>query len=347
MGFCWNTHTEKWEMAFNDLQIYRRENGHCRVDEDFVTREKKFKLGVWVLRQRQDIKKGRITPDRVKRLDSLGFTWDTFSEQWETSFLALQSFYKREGHLRVPADHLENQIRIERWAIDQRRRKNKLTSDQLLRLNAIGFSWNPVADLWEYGFAKLLEFRKREGHCQVEHSVAENGFRLGMWVLRQRQEMKRGALLPEKIRRLDSIGFSWDPVTERWEAAFNALTLFQKEYGHCRVPENFASDKLGFKLGLWVSNLRIAKTKGRLPLEQIRRLDSLAFSWDPRTEQWEQAFAALKQYRAREGHCLISANQVVCNMKLGSWVQTQRKNKSQLSSDRIKRLNALGFSWKA
>lgn len=345
IGFCWNTRTEKWETAFNDLKIYRREHGHCRVDEDFVTKEKKFRLGTWVLRQRQDRKKGRITPDRVKRLDSLGFIWDAFSDQWETSFSALQSFYKREGHLRAPADHLENQIRIERWAVDQRRRKNKLTSEQLNRLNAIGFSWDPVAHLWEHGFAKLLEFRKREGHCQVEHSVAENGFKLGMWVLRQRQEMKRGTLPPEKIRRLDSVDFSWDPVAEKWEAAFNALTLFQKEHGHCRVPENFESDKLGFKLGLWVSNLRIAKTKGRLPPERMRRLDSLAFSWDPRTEQWEQAFAALKQYRAREGHCRIPANQAENNMKLGSWVRTQRLNKAKLTSEQIRRLDSLGFSW--
>lgn len=343
LGFCWNARNEKWEEAYSKLEAFRKEHGHCKVPEDYIVNN--IKLGIWVLQQRRNMKTGSLTPDRIERLVCLGFTWDQFAEQWDHAFSALESFRKREGHFRIPDTHSENGVRLKSWTTAQRRKKGELTSEQISRLNSLGFSWNPVEDNWEIGFGALIEFRKREGHCQVEHSVSVNCFKLGMWVLRQRQEKKKGALSAEKILRLDALVFSWDPVSERWEAAFNALRLFQKEHGHCRVAESFASDKLGFKLGLWVSNLRIVKAKGGLKPDQISRLDSLGFSWDPHKEQWEHSFAALKQFREREGHCRVSANQIEYNIKLGSWVRTQRIKKSKLSREQIQRLDNLGFSW--
>ncbi len=344
LGFSWDPLSEQWEEAFKALQNFHTRESHSRVPESYLT-DDDFKLGAWVRRQRQEKRNEMLSPEKILRLDCLGFIWDPFAEQWEQAFAALESFHKREGHFRIPDTHSENGVRLKTWATAQRRKKGELTSEQISRLNSLGFSWNPVEDNWEIGFGALIEFRKREGHCQVEHSVSVNCFKLGMWVLRQRQEKKKGGLSAEKILRLDALGFSWDPVSERWEAAFNALRLFQKEYGHCRVAESFASDKLGFKLGLWVSNLRIVKAKGGLKPDQISRLDSLGFSWDPHKEQWEQSFAALKQFREREGHCRVSANQIEYNIKLGSWVRTQRIKKSKLSREQIQRLDNLGFSW--
>ncbi len=343
IGFCWDARDKKWEDAYTALNVFKNEHGHCKVAEGFVIDG--FKLGVWVIQQRRNMKTGKLTPDRIQRLDLIGFIWDVFAEQWDKSFAALESFHKREGHCRLPDDLIVDGIRLKVWAIAQRQKKDGLTPSQVQRLDSIGFRWDPNGESWEIGFESLLKFQKREGHCQVEHSIVENGVSLGMWVLRQRQEMKRGALAPDKIRRLDAIGFSWDPVEESWEAAFNALMEFRKEHGHCRVPENFVTDKLELQLGSWVSNQRMKMKKGRLAHDKVQRLESLGFSWDPRAQQWEDAFAELKLFRERQGHCLVPASQMKGEFALGTWVGSQRKKKSQLTREQIERLNSLGFCW--
>jgi hypothetical protein len=63
------------------------------------------------------------------------------------------------------------------------------------------------------------------------------------------------------------------------------------------------------------------------------------------TDRWEKGFAALSNFRARAGHCHPSRNHVESKFKLGPWVTTQRYYKDNLSAERKRRLNALGFVW--
>jgi len=73
----------------------------------------------------------------------------------------------------------------------------------------------------------------------------------------------------------------------------------------------------------------------------------MASSWDrSKTDRWEKGFAALSKFRAREGYCHPPRFHVEGNFKLGPWVATQRYNKDNLSAERKRRLNAIGFVWK-
>jgi Helicase associated domain len=89
--------------------------------------------------------------------------------------------------------------------------------------------------LWEKGFAALCKFSAREGHCCPSPYHVEDTFRLGLWVANQR---RRKSLLPlERERRLDAIGFIWNPRDHNWEQGFIALLNFKRREGHCRVPQ--------------------------------------------------------------------------------------------------------------
>ena len=77
--------------------------------------------------------------------------------------------------------------------------------------------------------------------------------------------------------RLDAEGFSWDPRSQKWEMSFKLLEQFRKRAGHCRVPQSLKVD--GVNLGSWVNYLRMAKKKGQLTPERIKRLDALSFTW--------------------------------------------------------------------
>ena len=63
------------------------------------------------------------------------------------------------------------------------------------------------------------------------------------------------------------------------------------------------------------------------------------------TDRWEKGFAALSKFHAREGHSLPLSRHVVGKFRLGVWVRTQRYYKDNLSVERKRRLDAIGFVW--
>ena len=272
-----------WDEWYGLLQKFHKREGHCRVPVSHQVDGQK--LGAWGGAQRQ--KKDRLTPDQLKRLNSLGFSWDPIEEQWERNFAALQKFHKREGHCRVVNWHEEDGLKLGVWVSSQRLSK-ELTPDRLKRLNSLGFSWDPNAESWEEGFAALQKFQRREEHCRVVHRLEVDGLKLGQWVRVQRKT--KDGLTPDRLKRLNCLGFSWDPNAESWEEGFAAFQKFHKREGHCRVPVSHQVD--GQKLGLWVAVQR--QKKDRLTPDQLKRLNSLGFIWDPHAEQWDQGFATLQ-----------------------------------------------------
>ena len=64
--------------------------------------------------------------------------------------------------------------------------------------------------IWEEGFAALVRFKQREGHCKVSkgHNQKVGDYNLGTWVGTQRNT--KDTLSPERRQRLDEIGFVWD-----------------------------------------------------------------------------------------------------------------------------------------
>jgi Helicase associated domain len=130
--------------------------------------------------------------------------------------------------------------------------------------------------LWEKGFTALCKFRAREGHCSPSPDHVEDTFKLGAWVIKQRH--RKGFLPLERQRRLDTIGFIWDPRSHNWEQGFIALLNFKRREGHCRVPQSHVEGQ--YRLGRWVSTQRAERKT--MSAERTARLDKIGFVW--RTE---------------------------------------------------------------
>jgi hypothetical protein len=78
---------------------------------------------------------------------------------------------------------------------------------------------------------------------------------------------------------------------------------------------------------------------------QVNRIvDGRPLYWKRR---WERGFAALRKFRARERHCCPSRRHVEGGFNLGQWVSVQRYHKGLLSTERKRRLDAIGFVWDA
>jgi len=80
-----------------------------------------------------------LSPKQKKRLNAIGFVWDTRDDAWERGFEALAKFKAREGHCLVPKFHIEGKYRLGQWVIVQRA---KMPPERRMRLNKIGFVWS-------------------------------------------------------------------------------------------------------------------------------------------------------------------------------------------------------------
>jgi hypothetical protein len=129
------------------------------------------------------------------------------ADRWEKGFAALAKFRVRKGHCRPSRYHIEGKFKLGQWVTIQRYYKDALSAKRKRRLDAIGFVWNWRDYLWDRGFAALLKFKRREGHCRVPSLHSEGNYKLGYWVSTQRRYKK--VLSAERKTRLNKVGFIW------------------------------------------------------------------------------------------------------------------------------------------
>ena len=97
-----------------------------------------------------------------------------------------------------------------------------MSDEEVRRMEALGVSWDPLADQLERMFSLLRVYREREGHANVPKQHVEDGQRLGVWLGNQRKryqarewsEAERkgksaSALSDEEVQRLEAVGVVW------------------------------------------------------------------------------------------------------------------------------------------
>ncbi len=132
-------------------------------------------------------------------------------QKWEAHYQSLVRFVKREGHARVPARHEEDSFRLGRWVLRQRQAKDELSKHRMKSLeNVKGWYWSGQMAKWDRACALLDGFIKREGHARVPKLHIEGEFKLGVWVMHQREKYRRGALAKDRERYLNKVrGWDW------------------------------------------------------------------------------------------------------------------------------------------
>ena len=142
IGFVLDPLTHLWNKNFDELRIYKKKNGHCRVSTNYnATSESN--LSRWVLKQRHKRQKNELSRDRIDQLDSLGFIWNPFAQLWDQGFSELEIYMKENGNCLAPVRHkTPSGYALGAWITKQRNNKDKLTPERVQLLDSIGFSWN-------------------------------------------------------------------------------------------------------------------------------------------------------------------------------------------------------------
>lgn len=74
IGFIWLPDEHIWEIMFEKLVAYKKTHGTCHIPGKY---KEDSQLKNWVATQRRFKKQGRIRADREKRLDEIGFVWNS------------------------------------------------------------------------------------------------------------------------------------------------------------------------------------------------------------------------------------------------------------------------------
>eukprot|EP00934_Nitzschia_sp_Nitz4_P005095 Nitzschia sp. Nitz4//scaffold145_size56662//7061//8339//NITZ4_006552-RA/size56662-snap-gene-0.85-mRNA-1//1//CDS//3329536562//5085//frame0 len=144
------------------------------------------------------------------------------AEIWSEKFEDLCEFRKTYGHCHVPHTYAQNGA-LAQWVKRQRYqyklklegKRSTLSDDRVHLLNTIGFIWNSHDVVWDERWHELLAFQRQHGHCVVPSNYEPNP-QLAVWVKRQRrqykfyQEKASSSMTPERIDKLNQIGFAWD-----------------------------------------------------------------------------------------------------------------------------------------
>jgi len=72
LGFNWKLIELQWEEMFGRLVAYKRKHHNCNVPWSYGADPR---LAKWVGKQRGNKKCGKLSVDRITRLERLGFDW--------------------------------------------------------------------------------------------------------------------------------------------------------------------------------------------------------------------------------------------------------------------------------
>ena len=340
--------TVNWTLFMKHLGRYHQEHGHCFVP-------KHYKISITEAKDQHD--------DTPTETDAAATT------------AAVADDRSHEHHYDYPLGSWVHRIR------SQRRRR--VQPQQQQQLEALGFEWKVSEAMWMTYFHILCHYQQQHGNCLVPRRFVtpQDSCHLGNWVDIQRKERRKlqtssSTLTPERIRRLDSLGFDWNPLETQWSTQYDLLCEFREQHGHCRVPQRYIVH--GNRLGKWVQEARLQYRKtlpqsqqpkhepqdsdhsssslslsARMTPERIALLEDIGFDWNPLETRWREMLEQLVEYRYRTGNFNVAATAEYRSLR--NWVRSQREAywkhqkglPSTITEERIAMLNDIGFLWKA
>ena len=298
----------RWWKRFEELEEYKEAHGDCNVPSRWIENPK---LANWVHSQRTLYREDKMVLRREYWLTTLGFTWGEPREVNTARAISEAAGLPSQGR-KGPSSYAGE--REQRW--------------------------------W-MRFKELEAYKEAHGDCNVPRYWIENP-QLANWVHRQRITLYEGKMVPERERRLRELGFTWaEPREVSWEEMFQNLEAYKEAHGDCNVPQDYAMEGVKFNLGIWVRRQRERYKEGKMDPERERRLRELGLKWKPFDEKWEKKFRLLADFREVHGHCMVPQDCEVQDIKLGHWVNKQRKRykEGNIDPEREWQLRELGFSF--
>jgi len=242
------------------------------------------RLGQWVHRQRDLKARGRLSKERARRLESIGFPWGKPDERegnWQEQYRHLRDYRKR--HPRewpFAREEFPEGNRLGLWVWRQRQNfaRKILSKARRAALEKMGFPL-VLPDSWEGHYQTLKAYRaKRPDAWPKAREEFPAGNRLGLWCHLQRCAYKAGKLPPDRFAKLDRIGFQWSVKNLGWLKYYGQIQDYKRKHP-AKWPALEAAVLKDKKLISWSSTQRHKRKLKKLDKEKIALLDKLGFKW--------------------------------------------------------------------
>jgi hypothetical protein len=202
--------------------------------------------------------------------------------QWDKMFICAKEYFLEYGNLEVLYNYQTKEgIKLGSWISNQREfyKKGILSSEQIELLESIGMVWYINKGKWDKMFICAKKYFLEYGNLEVPKGyITEEGINLVKWIIRQRQDYKKGKLTSEQIKALESIGILWNPYREKWDKMFSYAKEYFLEYGNLLIPQRYII-KEDINLGIWIVTQRQFYKKNKLSTEQIKQLEAIGMVW--------------------------------------------------------------------
>jgi len=206
LGFSWNRRDDKWNKGIAAYMAYVKQTG-----DKNPTRDKEFegfKVGLWINDKRFMRAKGKLSQSRINQLDAIGVNWAPPNGNIELGFQLLNAYKKREGHVMVPDNWMEDGFALGEWLTNRRmfRKRGTIPQEQERELERLGVVWSVNEYKWDRGVAAVRDFLKDHRLNDLVRGVHHNGVNIGSWRNNTMHNFRQGKLSEKQIRDLVSLG---------------------------------------------------------------------------------------------------------------------------------------------
>lgn len=358
--FTWERLDEMFEKGFQNTAKYKEQYGNANLLPEHRTSSFYKELYTWQRNKIRSYKKGKLSGEKTKRLEEIGFRFDLptqHEESFEKGFHLTVKYKKENGIANVARDCVFRGFKLGRWQHNMRTRKYVLSESEIRRLEEIGFSFDlkrSHSESFEKGFQETVKYKEQYGNANARwgYKTTDN-FDLYQWQSQQRRIKNK--LSTEEVKRLEEIGFKWELnfINERFQRGFNETLKYKEQYGDPNARPSYKTSD-GYELGGWQSRQKQAYKNGTLSSDRVKRLEEIGLRLDdiktklPPDESFEKGFTETIKYKEQHGDANVPHGyKTLQGYKLRRWQECQRSSykKGKLDREKIRRLEDVGFVW--
>ena len=131
LKFIFNFDDERWDKNFKELKKL------ITLKEKLPT-QKESSLGKWISRQRTYFATGKLSKEKIERLEDIGFVWNPLEKQWDETFKKLQEFVLENNSYPTKKENYS----LKTFITNTKKRKEGLTKERISKLETLpNWTW--------------------------------------------------------------------------------------------------------------------------------------------------------------------------------------------------------------
>ena len=234
LGFMLTPRYDYWDLRFEQLVEFLKENnGRFPYEMDYEQfNEEEQRLYWWCQNQKKRYSlyhrgelegvqvltiPGGWSPERERRLDEIGFCWNTKEAQWDARFEELKAYRAHHGNCLVPAYYAPNKP-LATWVSEQRHhyklmkqgKRSSMTAERVELLESIEFAWDSNHARWLMKYEELEEHVDLNGPGILPPSMSSQRRWLDrqLQLLKEMREGKQNSMTEERAQFLAKLGYA-------------------------------------------------------------------------------------------------------------------------------------------